>query len=258
MKDVIIKTPQQIAHIREAGKYLTELLELIRTHTRPWVMGIELEQRAQVFIDQHGLQGAFKGYNQFPANLCLSINDCLVHGIPDDTMLQEGDLVKVDAGIIYQQGIADAAISIIVGWPRTNPQADALVQATKWALDSGLTHVQPGISLYAFGNHVFTHLHKKWFQVIKHLTGHGVGTAVHEAPHIYNWPHPPTRQQYFQQDMVVALEPITSIKSHDFVEDPENGRNLYTEKGDLGAQREYTVHITDNGPEILAGVTEYK
>ena len=115
-KKPIIKTPQQIAEIREAGKYLNELLLLIKSKSHAGVSLIELEQYAVAYIASHpNIKGCFKGYHGFPANLCLSVNDCLVHGIPDKTVLKNADLLKIDAGITYKKGIADSAISIVVG-----------------------------------------------------------------------------------------------------------------------------------------------
>jgi methionyl aminopeptidase len=257
MKQYRPKTPQEIASLTQAGAYLTELLLLIRDAARPGVRCLDLEILAQSFIDKNNVRWAFKWFQGFPANLCLSVNACLVHWIPDATVLTTWDLLKIDAWIIYQWMIADAAISVVVGGRQTNPQADRLIVATKDSLDSALPYVLPGWSLYAFGEMVSTVIHNNWFQVIKNLTWHGVGHNVHEWPHIYNRPNPSTRKQTFMLDMVVALEPITAVTSSVYVEDETNWWNLYTQHWDLGAQREYTVHISDNWPRILAGVTEY-
>lgn len=256
MKKIIRKTPEQIRAITEAWKYLTELLMLIRDHTRPGVSGLELEEIAAKFLSFHSLRGSFKGYNWFPANLCLSVNDCLVHGIPDATIYKEWDLLKIDAGVTYDGCIADAAISIIVWWAAKNPQWQALIKATKHALDSGLAYVWPRKELFNFGKHIESTLHQAWFSIIRNLTGHGVWTAVHEAPYIYNRANPQSRGVYFEEGMVIALEPITAVDSQQFTEMPGNHRNLYTDNGDLGAQREYTIVITADGYKILAGVQE--
>jgi len=250
-RKVIIKRADQIDAIREAGKYLTELLWLIGHAAKPGVVLNELEAQAQRFMDMNNLKGAFKGYHWFPANLCLSINDCVVHGIPDETVLQEWDLLKIDAGVVYNECIADSAVSLIVGWADKNPEGQALIDATKDSLDQSLIHIAPGKSLYDFGVSVDTIMRDRWYSIIKTLTWHGVWVEVHEAPSIYNRWYKPLKKQTFQKDMVIALEPITAIKSKEFSE-WTNGWNLYTDRGDLGAQWEYTLAVTENGYEILA------
>lgn len=253
-RKIIYKTPEQIANIRIAGRYLTELLLLIENKAQPGISGLELETRAQEFMDHNNIIGTFKGYNWFPANLCISINDCIVHGIPDETILQEGDLVKIDAGVTYKWGISDSAISFIVGWATHNPKWQYLIDTTKWALDHSLSCVKPWLSIFTFGKAVHEYIIKRKCNIIKNLTWHGVGVELHEAPSIYNWPNGAMQQTYFQPNMIVALEPITALKSSIYKEKPWIPWNLYTKKWDLGAQREYTVLITEDGYEILAGV----
>jgi len=254
-KNIIYKTPEQIENIRVSGRYLTELLWLIYSHAKPWVSGIELEEIAQAFLDKHHIVWAFKGYEWFPTNLCFSNNDCVVHGKPDETILKEGDLLKIDAGVDYQWWISDAAISFVVWWKGINKKADHLVVSTKWALDHGLSVVRPWHSLFQYGKAVHEYLVKRKCSVIKNLTGHGVGVEVHEWPAIFNRPNGDMQKYRFEKNMVVALEPITAIKSNVYVEKKWVDRNLYTKKWDLGAQREYTVLITETGYEILAWVT---
>lgn len=251
---IIYKTPQQIANIRESGKYLTELLLLIQSEAKPWVSGIELEEIAQAFLDKNNITWAFKNYEWFPANLCFSNNECVVHGVPDETILKEGDLLKIDAGVDYLGGISDAAISFVIWWTWINKKADHLVMSTKGALDHGLSVVKPWHSLFKYGKAVYEYLAKRKCSVIKNLTGHGVGVEVHEGPRIYNRTNGEMQKYTFEKDMVVALEPITAIKSNVYKEKPWVQRNLYTKKGDLWAQREYTIVITEKGYEILAWV----
>lgn len=123
-------------------------------------------------------------------------------------------------------------------------------------MDAGIAHVGPGKFLAEYSETVADHIYSHNHSIIKNLTGHGVGMHVHEDPHIYNYPHASGYKIKFKPGMVVALEPITAQTSSDYIEDQTNGRNLYTEHGDLGAQREYTVAITDNGYEILAGIQD--
>ncbi|HRX63846.1 MAG TPA: type I methionyl aminopeptidase [Candidatus Absconditabacterales bacterium] len=251
--EIIIKTPQQIENIRKSGEYLTELLYLIKDNCKAGVSLFELEDIAQDFMDQNNLKGAFKGYNGFPTNLCLSVNDCAVHGIPDDYVLKNGDLLKVDCGVIYNKGISDSAFAIVIGGEMANPLAHELTMTTKKALDLALEKVGPGKYIYEFSKEVYNIVKNDGFDIIKNLTGHGVGVKVHEKPSIYNRPHPDGKKIKFQPGMVVCFEPITSIES-DEVKLKDNDRNLYCKKGDLGSHWEYMVLITDDGYEILSGI----
>lgn len=253
-KKIIIKTPEQIAKIQEAWKYLTELLQLTRSFCKPGLTLLEVEQYASDYLKKHQLKGAFKNYQGFPANCCLSLNDCIVHGIPDKTILKNGDLLKIDIGVEYKWCIADAAVSTIIGGEFTNSLGQKLIDTTKTWLDSGLQFFQPGKKTIERAEHISSHMKENGCSIIKPLTGHGVGQYVHEGPYIYNYPHSESYYITLQPWMVLAIEPITAITSEDYKEKPWNHRNLYTKKGDLWAQREYTIVITENGYEILAGV----
>lgn len=255
-RSVLYKTPEQIWYIKEAWKYLTQLLMLIHEAAKPGVILMELEAHAERFISMHGLKWSFKWFNWFPANLCLSVNDCVVHWIPDETILQEGDLLKIDAGITYKWWIADSAISLIVWWNQHNKQWFELIKATKQSLDNWILNVKPWESMFNYAKTVESTMKKAWFSIIKDLTGHWVGINVHEAPSIYNRPAKIMKKQLFKPWMVVAFEPITAIKSSAYAHWQKNDRNLYTDRWDLWAQREYTVVIHQENIEILAWVQE--
>lgn len=255
-KKIIIKTADQIEKIRHAGKLLNELLLLTAAGAQPWVTLSALEDKAQLFLDANGVNWAFKWYNWFPANLCLSVNDCVVHGIPDETVLEAGDLLKIDVWVTYMGYLADAAISIIVWGKKHNPQWAKLIMATKQALDKWVQQIVPWRSCMPYAQTVQKTMLQHNCSVIKNLTGHGVWTDVHEAPHLYNRPHQSMQELKRTPGRVVALEPITAVRSTDFKTKPHNERNLYTTKGDLGAQREYTIAIHEDGIEILAGIED--
>lgn len=216
---------------------------------------LEVEELSQNRLDKRDLKGAFKGYEGFPANLCLSVNDCVVHGIPDETVLKNGDLLKIDTGVLYKKGISDACISMIIGDESLNPLWAELIKITKEALDRGVATIEAWGFAYDYSKAVYNHVTNNGFQIIKTLTGHGVGNEVHELPHFYNYPNAKMKKIQWQPGMIIALEPITAIQSDDVVYH-ESDWNLYCRKGDLGAQWEYTVLITENGPKVLAGVTE--
>lgn len=252
----IIKTPKQISHIKDSGKYLTELLYKLYHASKAGITLIELEFIAEDYIKKNNIKWAFKNYQWFPANLCLSVNDCVVHGIPDDYILKNGDLLKIDCGIIYNWGITDSAISIVIGGELANPLGHELVVATKKALDGGLEYIKPKQPLINYSRHIYSSVTNSGFSVIEKLTWHGVGNKVHEDPHIYNIPHPSMKNTFLETGMVIALEPITAISSKDFKLGVSNDWNLYCKQDDLWAQWEYTVLVTDNGYEVLSGITE--
>lgn len=252
-RKTIIKTKEQIDAIREAGKWHRELITMIWDASKAGVQLIELEKMSQLYLDKHDLKGSFKGYWWFPANLCLSNNDCVVHGIPDTTVLEDGDVLKIDVWVTYKWWIADAAITLVVGWDDKNPLWAKLIKTTKLSLDLGIKELLPYQNALKFSQTVYDTMRKWWYNIIKTLTWHGVWQEVHEWPTMYNYPEKSMKKVLLRPWMVIALEPITAIKSDDYIE-WSNGWNLYTKHWDLWAQREYTLAITDNGIEVLAWI----
>lgn len=255
-KQPIIKTLEEISNIRESGKYLTEILNTLYLESKAGVSLIELETIAENFMIKNKIKGAFKWYHGFPANLCLSVNDCIVHWIPDDYILKNGDVLKIDCGVTYRGWISDSAVCVVIGGELTNPLWFDLMKTTKESLDKSLQYIKPHKKLYDYSQSVYQYVKNWGFDIIRNLTGHGVGNMVHEPPHIYNYPNPEMRRETLKPGMVIALEPITAISSIESISKPGNDRNLYTKKWDLGAQWEYTLLVTEDGYEILSGVTE--
>ncbi|MDR0860084.1 MAG: M24 family metallopeptidase [Candidatus Peribacteria bacterium] len=217
---------------------------------------MELEFVAEHFIKTHNLRGAFKHYNGFPANLCLSVNDCVVHGEPSDYILKSGDLLKIDAGLIYEKGYSDSAISVVVGGEMANPLAYDLITVNKEALDRGIETIVPGDSMFSYGSTVANVVQNAGYKVLKHLTGHGVGVDVHERPYVFNYGHPDMKKQFYQPEMVLCFEPIIGVMSDDFYQ-KEADEGLYTKHGDLGSQWEYMLLITEKGYEVLSGIRDW-
>ena len=255
MRKVTIKTTEQINLIREAWKYHNELLDILSKAAKAGVALIELEAIAADFLQKNNLKGSFKWFNGYPANLCLSVNDCVVHGIPDRYVLKNGDVLKIDLWVIYKGYMTDAAVTVIVGWEHTNQEAAGLVEATKDWLDECIPFFWPGRQVYDRSYGIAHYISQKGYNIIRPLTGHGTGKYLHEGPTIYNYPHPEAKKSILQKNLVIAVEPITAITSTDYIEKPQvNTWNLYTQHGDPGVQREYTMVITDNGYEILAWI----
>ncbi|HMY80524.1 MAG TPA: type I methionyl aminopeptidase [Candidatus Absconditabacterales bacterium] len=247
------KTPSEIATLKQGGAYHNELLLLIYDHAKAGVRLIELEKIAHDYLIAHKLKSAFKGYQGYPAQICLSVNNCLVHGIPDQYELKDGDVLKIDIGLTYQGMVTDAAIGKIIGGHSKNPSGAKLMRATKQALDESLALIKPGVSFMEYGRRVEQFIKSKGYSVVRSLTGHAVGKSVHEDPRVANYADHRLRNVYFKPGMVLALEPIIAEKSDNYITHP-NKRNLLTKHGDLGAQREYTIVVTQTGYEVLAGV----
>ncbi len=254
--EIEIKNGKQIANIRESWKHLTKLLRLLHSKSKAGISLIELEFVAEHYIKENRLKWAFKGYEWYPANLCLSVNDCVVHGIPDEYMLKNGDVLKIDCGINYQWWITDSAITVVIWWEVANPLGYELMKTTKKWLDEAIKYIWPGKTIYEYSHRVYSIITNAWFSVLGKLTGHGVGNKVHEKPYVYNTPNPDMKHIILQPGMVLAFEPITAVTSTDFHHRPGNERNLYCKDGDLWAQWEYTILITKDGYEILSWITE--
>lgn len=256
MSKIIYKTKEQLDNLRESWKYLTEMLHLLYENVQPGVSLIELEQISQKYIDDRNLKWAFKWYMWFPANLCLSVNECVVHGIPNEYILKEWDLLKVDAWITYKKAISDAAFSKIVWWEKYNELWAQLIRTTKKALENGIWTLVIGQSFYNLWKTIYNTMKKDWFEVIRDLCGHWVWVKVHEAPYIYNYPNKDLKHFILKKWLAFAIEPITSIKSTRFVEKEPGGWDLLCEKWDLWAQWEYTCMVSENWLEIVAGIQE--
>lgn len=252
---IIYKTPKEVQLLRECGVYHNELLLQLYTLAQAGVSLLQLEKFASDYLILHKLKSAFRGYGGYPANVCLSLNDCLVHGIPDHTVLKTGDLLKIDIGIFYKWVITDAAVCKIIWWHQANRPGAELMRTTKQALDESLELIKPGVSLWEYGRRVGWFVQERGCSVVKSLTGHGVWRKVHEDPRVANYADPRLKSIRFKTGMVLALEPITAEVSEDYIIH-KNRRNLLTKHGDLWCQREYTVVVTDTGCEILAGVQD--
>lgn len=247
------KTPSQIQLLKQAGKYHNELLVLIYDHAQEGVSLSSLDKIAADFLIKNKLKSAFKGFNNFPAYICLSVNNCLVHGIPNEYVLRKWDLLKIDIWVSYKWMITDAAVAKVIWWAHANKHASELIWATKWSLDASLEIIKPWVSLQEYWRYVQQYIDQKWFSIVKSLTGHWVWFSVHEDPRVANYADHRLKHIYFKPWMVLALEPITAIRSEDYIVD-KNNWNLNTKYADLWCQREYTIVVTDTGYELLAGI----
>lgn len=244
-----LKTPQDIAVMRQGGQILVSILEELTKTVRPGVTTGELNGLAEKLIKEAGAQPAFKGYGQppFPAALCTSINSCVVHGVPGDYRLKDGDIVGLDCGILYQGRFTDAAVSVGVG--QISSQAVKLLKVANQALIESLAVVKSGATIGDIGAATQRYVENLGFNVVRELSGHGVGFNVHEPPSIPNFGQV-GKGLKLEPGMVLAIEPmITAGDWH--LQTADNGWDACTVDNSLTAHFERTVVVTSDGYEDL-------
>lgn len=243
-----LKTPEEVEKIRKSGKILRFALDIVREKIKPGVTTLDLSKIAEDFILSQGAIPAFKGYRGFPEALCISVNDELIHGIPGNRKIIEGDVVKVDGGVILEGWYSDAAFTVIAGEPHSESDSK-LVSATEQSLEEGLCMAKAGNRLGDIGFAIQNFVEREGFSVIRDYSGHGVGRNLHEDPSVPNFGR---KGQGFalKEGMVIAIEPMVSQGSYKLFVDL-NGWTVKTVDGSRTAHFEHTVAITENGPDIL-------
>jgi methionyl aminopeptidase len=243
----LIKTPQEIATLRIAGKILGEVIAKAAERVRPGLNMLDLEKSIHEDIVQAGAKPSFLGYEDYPNASCLSINDDLVHGIPKDREVKEGDLVGIDVGLWYKGLCVDSAITVGVG--TITPEAQRLLDITEKALAEGIKAAKPSQRVGAISVAVQQVGESAQLGIVRTLTGHGVGHEVHEDPPVPNLGQS-TDGILLRPGMVLAIEPMFTLGSGAVVTDID-GWTIRTQDGSLSAQFEHTVVITNKGAEIL-------
>ena len=243
-----VRTPEQIKNARKSGAILTEVLDILTESAKEGVSAIELDAIAAQETEKRGAKPAFLNYQGFPANLCVSINNEIVHGIPTERKLKKGDLVGIDYGVNYKGMITDAARSLSIG----NPSADSkkLIDGCYDALAHALSVIKDGVTVGDVSSTIENVLRKYDLKVIYSLTGHGVGEQLHEDPIIPNYGQAGAGE-VLKAGMTIAIEPIASIGTHDLYL-ADDGWTYMTRDGSLSAQFENTVLVTKDGCEVLA------
>ncbi len=245
---IFLKSAKELRTMREAGRIVAETLQRLREAVRPGVSTAELDRIAHETVTRRGAQPAFLGYRGYPASVCASINDEIVHGIPSpERILQEGDIVSLDFGAVYQGYVGDSAITVGVG--QVAPLAEQLLRVTEEALEKGIAQARPNNHLGDVSAAIQRHAEAAGFSVVRKYVGHGVGRAMHEPPEVPNFGLP-GRGPVLRPGLVLAIEPMVNTGTYETVE-LDDGWTVLTADGGLSAHFEHTVAITSNGPEVL-------
>jgi methionyl aminopeptidase len=242
-----LKTNHQLEKMRKAGRIVAETLKLVKQVVQPGVTTLELDRLAEDYIRKCGAKPAFKGYNGFPATLCTSVNEQVVHGIPSLRKLQSGDIISIDCGAVIDGYYGDAAISLPVG--DITPELRQLLKVTEDSLLLGIDHAKMGCRLQDISHVVQTHVEGRGFSVVRDYVGHGIGKAMHEEPQIPNFGRP-GRGPRLEAGMVLAIEPMVNMGTFE-VQTLDDHWTVVTKDCKPSAHFEHTVAITRNGPEIL-------
>ncbi len=245
---VILKLPEEIEKARASNHIVAEVLNRIREKVKPGVRTKDLDKLAEDIVQKRGAKPAFKDYRGFPHALCTSINEVVVHGMPSERVLVEGDIIGLDFGVYYQGFYGDSAITLPVG--RTSKQAARLMQVTEQSLYSAINQACNGNRLGDISAAVQGTVEAAGYSVVRDFVGHGIGKSLHEDPQIPNFGKK-DRGIELKSGMILAIEPMVNEKNFKVKVLPD-GWTVVTEDGGLSAHFEHSVAITDNGPDILS------
>lgn len=249
MKGIELKTPAQIAKLREANRIVAGVLDALQEVAGVGVTTWDLELVARRRLKELGGEPAFLGYRGYPAVLCASVNNVIVHGIPrKDVVLKDGDILSIDFGAFKDGWCGDSARTLPIG--TISEKAAALVEATRGSLEKAIEQCVPGNRLGDIGWAVQNHVEKRGYSVVEQFAGHGIGRHMHEAPQVMNY-GPAGRGPRLSVGMVLAIEPMVNEGGPEVVIE-DDGWTAVTKDGSLSAHFEHSVAITDNGPLILS------
>jgi methionyl aminopeptidase len=243
-----LKSRREIGIMREAGRIVALTLLELQDKVKPGISTARLDAVAEKMASAMGAIPAFKGYNGFPASLCASINDEIVHGIPSpERILHEGDIVSLDFGVFFQGYVGDAAITVGVG--KISPEAEKLLRVTKESLYQAIHQAKAGARLSDVSHAVQAHAEKNGFGVVRQYVGHGVGRKMHEPPQVPNF-GPPHLGPVLKPGMVFAIEPMLNTGTEETLVRPDQW-TVVTKDSGLSAHFEHTIAVTTGEPEIL-------
>ena len=241
------RSPDELAKMRKAGRVVAEIHEATRAAIRPGVTTAELNEVAVAVLEKRNARSNFLGYHGFPAVICTSPNDMIVHGIPGNVVLREGDIISVDCGAIIEGYHGDAAYTTGVG--EISAEAKRLIEVTERSLWAGIDQLVVGNRLHEVGRAVQRVAEAAGYGVVREYVGHAIGTAMHESPQVPNyWPGTPGPT--LKSGMVFAVEPMVNVGSYDTYM-LDDGWSVMTADGSLSAHFEHTIAVTDDGPEVF-------
>jgi len=244
---ITIKTKKDLEIMRQAGAIVADTLERLAGLVKPGITTASLDRFAESYLTERGAIAAFKGYNGFPASVCVSVNEEVVHGIPGPRRLQEGDIVGIDLGAIVKGWYADSAITVPVG--EINPEVRRLLRVAEESLYQGISQAKVGSRLGMVSNAIQRYVESAGYSVVRQYVGHGIGRKMHEDPPVPNYGRP-DRGPVLAAGMTIAIEPMVNAGGYEVLVRPDNW-TVFTKDGSYSAHFEHTVAITENGPEIL-------
>ena len=247
-----LKSAREIGLMRAGGHILADVVDHLRETVKPGLSTLEIDEDVEAFIRSRGALPAFKGYRGFPATVCISINDEVVHGIPSaHRRIKEGDIVGLDLGCIVEGYYADCAFTLAIG--DVPPKVQQLLDITRESLDAAIAECRAGRRLSDVSHAVQAHVERHGFSVVRAFVGHGIGRALHEDPQIPNFGDP-GRGPQLRPGMVLAIEPMVTMGSWE-VKVLDDGWTAVTRDGSLAAHFEHTIAVTDDEPEVLTSRT---
>ena len=244
---IILKSQAEIEKMSKAGRIVADALAELRKLVKPGMTTLELDRFAESFIRGRNAIPAFKGYRDYPASLCTSVNDEVVHGIPSKRVLKEGDIIGMDLGAIVEGYYGDSAITVPVG--DIDPETERLVQVTEASLYRAIDQVCDGNRLSDISNAIQTYVEGEGFSIVRDFVGHGIGRELHEEPQVPNFGKPGQGPR-LRVGMVLAIEPMVNTGDHG-VRILSDNWTAVTQDGSFSAHFEHTVAVTENGAKIL-------
>jgi methionyl aminopeptidase len=243
-----VKTAEQVAKIRAAGKIAAQAIKLVGEHCKPGVTTDELDRIGHEFVISQGAYPSTLGYRGYPKSLCSSLNEVICHGIPDDTVLQDGDIINIDITAFKDGFHGDSNVTFLVG--DVDPQVKLLVERTHEAMMRGINAALPGRSVNIIGRAIETYAKRFNYGVVRDFTGHGVGEAFHSGLVIPHYDSAPHYNEEIQVGMVFTIEPMLTLGTHEW-DMWSDDWTVVTKDRSITAQFEHTIVITEDGPEIL-------
>ncbi len=242
-----LKSAREIEIMRRSGKITSNALTMLLQSARAGMTLLELDRLAEQSIREQGGLPTFKGYHGFPASICASVNEVVVHGIPTDRVLKDGDILSIDIGTTFEGYVSDSAATVAIG--KVSVEAERLMRVTQESLMLGIAQMQQGRRLSDISHAVQQHAESNGYGVVRVLVGHGVGTNMHEEPQVPNF-GPPGQGIVLRPGLCLAIEPMITEGSFE-VETLKDGWTVVTADGKLAAHFEHTIALTEDGPRIL-------